>query len=85
MPPMTLEAVAADLTALEAVVRAMASAQARKSPTALGDLLQALAAEAEQMTAQAELMGDEARAEAGSARAVVEAWMEDLKDRAMAA
>ncbi len=80
-----IEALSADLTALEAVVRAIARSQARRSPTALGDLLQALEAEVHRMTDRCELPGDTGQDEARSAGAVVEAWIEELKDEAMAA
>lgn len=79
-----ITALSADLTALEAVVRALARTQARRSPTALGDLLQSLEAEVHRMRDQADISGsgeDEAR----SAQAVVEGWIEHLKDEAMAA
>lgn len=84
-PDDKIEALSADLVALEAVVRAIARVQARRSPTALGDLLQSLEAEAERMAAQADLPGDTGQEGARSAQAVVEGWIEDLKDEAMAA
>ena len=80
-----IEAVSADLIALEAVVRAIARSQARRSPTALGDLLQALETEAHRMAERSEMPGDAGLAETTSARAVVEAWIEQLKDEAIAA
>lgn len=79
-----ISALSADLVALEAVVRALARTHARRSPTALGDLLQALETEVHRMRDQADLPGsgeDEAR----SAQAVIEGWIEQLKDEAMAA
>lgn len=80
-----LQALSIDLVALEAVVRALARSQARRSPTALGDLLQALSEEADRMGETVALFGDSARGEAGCAQAVIEAWMQELKEEAVAA
>ncbi len=84
-PDDKIEALSADLVALEAVVRAIARTQARRSPTALGDLLQSLETEAERLGGQADLPGDMGQDEARSARAVIDGWIEQLKDEAMAA
>lgn len=69
-----LRAVGVDLIALQAVVRALVRTQARRSPTALCDLLQALSVEAERLRDHVE--------DAGPA-GVLEAWIEDIKEEGM--
>ncbi|HEY0053182.1 MAG TPA: hypothetical protein VGB49_07210 [Caulobacteraceae bacterium] len=69
-----LNALSADVAALQGVVRALTLVQARRSRTALCELLQALSAEA------AGLADDDA-----CAAAMIEAWVEVLKDEAIAA
>lgn len=70
-----VDAVAADLAALQAVVRALADVQAGRSRTALCDLLQALQTQAERLAVD----------EDPAAQAVVEAWIDDFRERAIAA
>lgn len=76
-----LQAVTTDLVALEAIVRALAQVQARRSPTSLGDLLQALTREADRLHAGCSEETDTD----GAAKAVVESWIEYIKDEAIAA
>ena len=69
-----IAALSADVAALQGVVRALTLIQARRSPTSLGALLQALSVES------AGMANDDA-----CAAAMIEAWIETLKDEAMAA
>lgn len=75
-----LHAVNTDLVALEAVVRALARVHARRSRTALTELLEALSEESQTLSAGA-LPGDPDVAEVCD---VLHAWIEDLKTEAMA-
>lgn len=75
-----LRAVSIDLTALEAVVRALTRVQARRSPTALCDLLQALSMEADRLREAAVLEDDIERSASGG---VLDAWIAGIREEAI--
>lgn len=70
-----LHAVTVDLVALEAVVRAIARAQARLSRSSLTDLLDCLAEETARLGAGA-LPGDP---DVAGVHGVLEAWADDIR------
>ena len=70
-----LHDVTVDLVALEAVVRAMARAQARLSRSSLTDLLECLAEESDRLGAGT-LPNDP---DVAGVHGVLEAWVEDLR------
>ena len=73
-----LRALSVDVAALQAVVRALARSQARRSQSSLCDLLQALTVESDRLRDPATANDDHA-----GACGVLDAWIEDLKDEAM--
>lgn len=73
-----LRALSVDIAALQAMVRALARAQAGRSQSALCDLLHALAVEADRLR-EPVVANDDERVASG----VLDAWIEDLKDEAM--
>lgn len=77
-----LQSLSVDLAGLQAVVRALARTQAWRSPTALGDLLQALSTEADRLGEACDVSG--ATSDHG-AHAVVQAWIEHIKEEALLA
>lgn len=74
-------AITTDLIALEAVVRALARTQARRSRSALMDLLESLSAEADRIRTSPAFSGVDRDGVCG----VLEAWVEDLKAEALLA
>ena len=76
-----LDAITTDLTALEAVVRALARTHARRSRTALADLLDSLSTEADRIRSTPAFGGIDRAGVCG----VLEAWIEDLKAEALIA
>lgn len=76
-----LDAITTDLTALEALVRALARTQARRSRTALADLLDSLSTEADRIRSSPAFGGIDRAGVSG----VLEAWIEDLKVEALRA
>lgn len=74
-------AIITDLTALEAVVRAVAFTQVRRSRTALTELLERLSGEAERIRTSPEFSGIDRAGVCG----VLDAWIEDLKAEALRA
>jgi len=76
-----LDAITTDLTALEAIVRALARTQARRSRTALADLLDSLATEADRIRSSPTFGGVNRAGVCG----VLDAWIEDLKVEALMA
>ena len=79
MSDLNLRAVTNDLVALEAVVRALARSHARRSRSALTELLEALALETDRLRTCA-LPGD---TDALGPCSVLDSWIEDLKNEAM--
>lgn len=80
-----LDALASDVLALQAVVRALARLQARRSPAALNDLMQALCEETGRLAETAPFYDERARRQAISASSVVGAWIQELREEAQAA
>jgi len=76
-----LDAITTDLTALEAIVRALARSQARRSRTALADLLDSLSTEADRIRTSPAFGGVDRTGVCG----VLDAWVEDLKVEALMA
>ena len=76
-----LRAVSIDLTALEAVVRALARVQARRSPTALCDLLQSLSIEVDRLREAATLIDEDLEHTASSG--VLDAWIAGIREEAI--
>lgn len=76
----TLQALASDLLALRATVRALARIQARRSPAALSELVQALAEETGKLGESTPFYDEEGRQQAEAAGAVVAAFIADLRD-----
>lgn len=74
-------AITTDLTALEAVVRALARAQARRSRTALTELLESLSTESGRIRTSPAFTGIDRAGVCG----VLDAWIEDLKAEALIA
>lgn len=78
-PKPTLQALSSDVLALRAAVRALARIQARRSPAAMTELVQALAEETGRLAETVPFYDEEARDQAAAAGAVMAAWIEDLK------
>lgn len=76
----TLQALSSDMLALRATVRALARIQARRSPAALSELVQALAEETGKLGEATPFYDEEARQQAEAAGAVVAAFVADLRD-----
>lgn len=75
----TLQALSSDMLALRATVRALARIQARRSPAALSELVQALAEETGRLGETTPFYDEEGRQQAEAAGAVVAAWIADIK------
>lgn len=81
----SLEAMSADLLALQAMVRALALVQVRRSPAAMNDLVQALCEETGRLSESLPIYDEVGRRRAAAAAAVVGAWVEDVRSEAKAA
>ena len=81
----SLEAMSADLLALQAMVRALALVQSRRSPAAMNDLVQALCEETGRLSEALPVYDEVGRRRAAAAAAVVGAWIEDVRAEAKAA
>ncbi|GAA0643725.1 hypothetical protein [Brevundimonas lenta] len=70
-----LHALTVDLVAMEAVVRALAHAQARKSRTALTDLLECISEEGDRLGAGAAPNDPDV----ANVRAALDTWVDDIR------
>ncbi len=77
-PKLTPQALASDVLALRAAVRALARIQARRSPAAMSELLQALAEETGRLGEAAPVYDEAAREQAEAAGATVAGWIADI-------